>query len=514
MALFLHLILCASTNAEKLSEFISLESGMTLYAPLDDNAEPLETSGKRPSDAGKVEFAPGVRGNAFLFRDAEGFIDYATKGVVSTDAGTISVWVKPLEWGKSDTHIRHFMTFTAGEQDRGYFCWLYKFFSSPAYFLVWEPDYGRPVLVRSKKGWEQGKWQHFVATWNGNRMGLVVNGEPSPATYTLRQSLLPSLAAKLRLGGRSDPDKRATLLDEFYVFNRELTAAEAKSLFDLDKAGMEESLPARTEVSLPRIESFKLLGLRARQYPGVSRVVAGLDVFRMNKKERQGFSAVLKLEVPGGEVVQEHALPLRRAYIEHAFDTSKLKPGEYLLSAELLNGKKSVERAKVGFTLDPKPEWLANTLGKSPDVIEPWTPVKVEQGTASCWGRRIVWDGRVLPGQIKSQGSDLLAAPMRIVATVAGKETLTTEESFAFVEENPQRTSFEGKARLGTMEVRVKGWMEFDGMIWMTVSVSGPDGARIDRLALEIPMRKKAATLMITNRGIAPGTGSLTPLQT
>ena len=483
---------------------------VSLYAPLDGTPDPLVSRGApKPAKTGRLAYAPGVRGQAFLFRDKDGLVDYATRGVLSNRAGAIAIWVCPVGWGENDTHIRHFVTFPAGAEDKGSFCWLYKFFAGSCYFLVWEPDYGRPVLVATPMKWKSGEWVHFVATWNGCRMRLFTNGTSSGITHNLRRTLIPSVGARLRLGGRSDPDERATLLDELYVFNRELTAAEAKALYDMDKPGTAKSLPAHGRLALPTPGRSTLLDLRARLYPGMQKMVAGLDVFGLCAERRRHPPVALAVRSAAGQVVKKPVRVPARAYVQHAFDVSGLAPGGYVLDAQLLDGQRPIEEASARFTLERKAVWLGNTLGESAGVVEPWTPIEVGQQQAACWGRRVTWNNRMLPVQITSQGIDLLAAPIRITATVGGKEALLSDQSFAITKAAPDRITLTGKGRLGPLAVTLDGWMEFDGMVWLRVSVSGGAATPVDRLALEVPMRKEAATLMISGHGTSPETGTV-----
>ena len=489
---------------------------VTLYAPLDGAATAMHAArAAEPASVGDLAWAPGVRGQAFLFRDADGYIDYATADVLNPEAGAMSVWVCPLEWGGADTHIRHFVTFPAGGGDKGWFCWLYKFFAGSCYFLVWEPDYNRPVLVSARCDWPQGQWVHFVATWNGCRMRLFRNGEDCGITRNLRRSLLPSVGSALRLGGRSDPDKRATLLDELYVFSRELTASEAQALYDMDKPGGARPHTARASLELPTPAASTLLDLRARQYAGTKTLVAGLDVFALRGPERRAHTIELTVKDQDNKPIIRQTAQPERPYTEHPFPVASLPPGDYVLTAALKTGDRAVEQATSPFTVKAQPEWLGNSLGVTDDVVEPWTPVDVRGSAARCWGREVTWADRLLPVQISSQQLDLLSAPMRIVGSVSGEQVALADEQLQVTGQDRTMVRLAGKARLHELSLSLDARMEYDGMLWMTLTVRPRAGnQRIDRLAIQIPMRSAAATLMITGRGTSPNTGKIQPVKT
>ncbi|MGD9497391.1 MAG: hypothetical protein AB7Y46_13915, partial [Armatimonadota bacterium] len=72
---------------------------------------------------------------------------------------------------------------------------------------------------------------------------------------------------------------------------------------------------------------------------------------------------------------------------------------------------------------DPAEPWLRSRTGLTTDVPAPFEPLSIEGSLVRCWGREYTLAGP-LPAQITSQGEALLAAPMRVVLSVGGREHL------------------------------------------------------------------------------------------
>lgn len=76
----------------------------------------------------------------------------------------------------------------------------------------------------------------------------------------------------------------------------------------------------------------------------------------------------------------------------------------------------------------PPPSYMADVATvRLPDlgdyVPPPWTPVRADQGSVSCWGRDHYWRSGPFPARIVSQGADLLAAPIEVRWTGEGGES-------------------------------------------------------------------------------------------
>lgn len=143
---------------------------------------------------------------------------------------------------------------------------------------------------------------------------------------------------------------------------------------------------------------------------------------------------------------------------------------------------------------DPTEPWLAEPVGVTTDVPVPFEPLAVNGSTVRCWGREYYLAGP-LPAQITSAGEALLAAPMRVVLTTGGQQYVLAESSEVTLGlQRPDRVEWIASSEAGPFTVSTSAWIEYDGAVQVTLTVSGE--ATVDSLALEIPLRPEIARFL------------------
>jgi len=182
------------------------------------------------------------------------------------------------------------------------------------------------------------------------------------------------------------------------------------------------------------------------------------------------------------------------------FDISKLSIGEHEAVVTLGEVVK-----KLSFSKKPPPEWLTAKVGITEDVPPPWSELTVKGNAVGCWGRDHHL-GDLFPTQIRSQGQELLAAPIRLRAgdTIAKGTAKITEK-------NPADVRAVAKGRLGPVSVNVETLVEYDGYVWFDVTLSPPPNgqAKLDPVIFEIPMKPELATLFYSGSYTLQDTGAL-----
>ena len=157
------------------------------------------------------------------------------------------------------------------------------------------------------------------------------------------------------------------------------------------------------------------------------------------------------------------------------------------------------------FEKKPLPEWFHSNAGIIDGPPAPWTDVKVEKnpsqdasggkgGTTKveCLLKEIVFQNTLFPQEIISNGQRLLAEPVRLRVKRGGQEKLLTAGNFKITSQNRRKVCWESTAEDAALKITVKGWIEFDGFTWMDITFSG---GKVDRAAIEIPLRKECAAL-------------------
>ena len=191
-----------------------------------------------------------------------------------------------------------------------------------------------------------------------------------------------------------------------------------------------------------------------------------------------------------------------------AVDVSALQPGEYQGSVTVGEGDRALGQREFSFTLLEKPEWIGTDAGVINYVPEPWTPIEYDGSRVSVWGRSIELGDSLLPARIASQGEELLAGPVALVAAAAGAECRATGATFEFGEQTDQRATWRTSAMIGPVQADVEAWMEFDGLMWFELTLSAEQAATLESLRLEIPFAKEHSTLLYSGNYRTIDTGA------
>ena len=113
--------------------------------------------------------------------------------------------------------------------------------------------------------------------------------------------------------------------------------------------------------------------------------------------------------------------------------------------------------------------WLDSTIGLDDEPVKPYTPVEVEGRTHRCLGREVRFGENGLPESIRSNGREILAAPV----------------TFGTGGEEPR------------LAVRCEARLEYDGYIGAGVRLKALESVSVNDLRLEIPLRRDAAVYMM-----------------
>jgi len=186
---------------------------------------------------------------------------------------------------------------------------------------------------------------------------------------------------------------------------------------------------------------------------------------------------------------------------EAVIDVPRLKIGEYPVRATLIDdaGKALATKDLVIEKLDERKEfkWWQCGAGKSGRPIPPHRDMQYRGNTVTTTMGEYTFGGSGMPSQIRMTGEDLLAAPVRLTAGVAGKPV-----SFGFpaapkiVRQSAGEAGFSGELTSQPLAVRVASRMEYDGCTEITLDVQPQDEPTVDYLRLEMPLRPERAQFL------------------
>ena len=237
--------------------------------------------------------------------------------------------------------------------------------------------------------------------------------------------------------------------------------------------GQQPQTPSALEkaVTISYFPSLRKLAVRVADAAAVGTAKeAGVEV-RRTDDARPVARGKLPLSAKGGQVV---------------LDLPALADGAYEVHLSLLGGGPTVVKR---FKQRNYP-WLGNKLGKNNAVYPPFQPVKVRGHTAEVVLRTYILNGFGLWCSVKSQGKEILAAPIRLRIETGAGEQGWQFASGHWTASEPRRAVYEGAAAAPAVEVRTTSSLEYDGCMKVEIDMlPGKQPEPIHRMWLEIPLR-------------------------
>lgn len=463
-------------------------SGVLLYAGFEGTANATVAAGSPTAEGvkGAPQFAPGRRGEALLSGDAQGAVSYAVTDNLLADRGSIEFWVCPQDWNGLDKMFHVF--FEAG--DPGWLM-IYKYYNRDesshlsGLFLV-SPDKKNWTYANADiKDFQPGQWHHVLCTWSSLDAVFYLDGKP--AASTLMPRVPQGLTGRFIVGDQPMTIKRnaSSLIDEFYVYDRPLTADEAKWTYEhaADRQpGQDVPLALRhaLDVTVTPLPSRHELRVNVR--------ASGLPAF----------TGTAQLDGASGAPAEVRLLAPRSG--EATIPFSELPAGKHRVTVTLRDPAGQTLTGSTEFVSPGPSTWLGNKVGISTTPPPPWTsPVVTQTGpagaTINVWGRTYRLGPLGFPEAVTAAGQPLLAAPLRLAATVAGRPLTWSLEHLSPISKSAMEIRLGGSAKSEIGTLNWKCIVEFDGMARYDLELQPKPGANIDALELGVPLRPERSTL-------------------
>ena len=173
---------------------------------------------------------------------------------------------------------------------------------------------------------------------------------------------------------------------------------------------------------------------------------------------------------------------------------ASLSPGDYLVVASLTDAEGRVlASSSEPIPLPERPAWLGNRIGVMDTAPPPWTPIEIEGRTVRVTQREYGLADSGLPERLLILGEDVLTRPAQLVAVVDGKPARWTFDALRPIDRRPGWATWTVTGRAPGLDLRGTLRMEFDGFSLWRVRVSSAQGAALDSLALEFPLKRDFA---------------------
>jgi len=465
------------------TEFVASPEAILLRASFEDTvtAEIARGSAKPVRALGQPDFAPGVRGKAL--KTSGGWIPlaYAAKDNLNPSLGAVEMWVKPLGWQHLGTRLQWFL-----HTDNG----------GPTFYI---PNDGFAVQVSGGMenhgvDYRPDTWMHFVLVWADRKIVLYVNGEKK------LEGMMPKpFDPQKDYHTVAPPFGKEMLVDEFTIYRRPLSAAEARNHYRRFFPQPQLTRLGSVEHETTFLQGVgKVIGVAYPRLP----LTAVSDSWLVTLQ--QGAKTLATATVPftpeGGAPFLLQKLPV------------PLPNGDYRLRVEQRTAGKVSLLADTPFSFKRYP-WLRNTIGITDRVLKPWTPIQVRNAGAAdldvgCWGRNHKVNAAGLFAQVTNQGREMLSAPMRLEAETAGKVVIAGGGALKVTlrKENEVHWTSTTTASVGDdpLQVTTDGHIEYDGHTVFNFRFSPTKNApvRINRLSLVVPLKEELVEMYLCIFGI------------
>ena len=206
----------------------------------------------------------GIVGKALLIgressRDKQYSAKYNSR-ILSAQSGTISFWIKPLDWGGAD---KEFFKMFFSASGLGQQIYIYKYINRQKLFFYCSSNGKVSVAECSIANWSPNEWHHIACIWSKSEIVLYVDGAKAAATALKSEFKTDFTSFTVGSLGWAK-EKGTSLLDELKIYKTALPSEKIRQEYnkysaDLvrEKSPVNIAVGKRTPVPDGRISRFE-----------------------------------------------------------------------------------------------------------------------------------------------------------------------------------------------------------------------------------------------------------------
>jgi len=215
----------------KLPPVFPLQKGLVLWLPMDERSgvKAYDRSGKKNHGTLNLPtWVAGRRGSALSFDGVDDYVDCgADASLKITGAFTILAWVKPTALAADNRVFANFVDATNGYAMMIYANGRFRVYTAQAA--------ATQSSISSVGAVKVGAWNHIAVTRSGVAGRTYRNGVDVTVTFGVHSDPLPSTVHAMVGSDEVSPWRFAGLIDDVRIYNRALTAAEVKRLYESER---------------------------------------------------------------------------------------------------------------------------------------------------------------------------------------------------------------------------------------------------------------------------------------
>ena len=141
--------------------------------------------------------------------------------------------------------------------------------------------------------------------------------------------------------------------------------------------------------------------------------------------------------------------------------------------------------------------WLNSTIGIDDDVVPPYTPLEVNGSAVGCLNREVQFAETGLPESIRSNGVQILSAPMQMVVETPDGPATWTDAAAEITRHAPGTVVWDASSANDKLEMQCRAKMEFDGYLNLRIKLKAIQATDLGDIRLEIPLKRDIAKYMM-----------------
>ena len=232
------------------------EDDLTFHLSLDGKLSADVAAGsKAAKKGGRITFVEGASGKALLVGERHASLRFPVKGNLSGREGTISMWIKAVDWEPDDKKFHVFFG-----ANKGGWLQLYTHQGGQLLMLAGADSKTYQITGDSVTKLTKGKWHHVVGTWSPRMIALYLDGNPAGARNISEEFLPRTLSGMFEIGdvpwatGRTKA--KTTAIDEVRIYSAALDIGRVRTLYGR-LASMAPGAEPNTETAAPEVKPLK-----------------------------------------------------------------------------------------------------------------------------------------------------------------------------------------------------------------------------------------------------------------
>jgi hypothetical protein len=185
------------------------------------------------------------------------------------------------------------------------------------------------------------------------------------------------------------------------------------------------------------------------------------------------------------------------AYVHGLLHLGSCPPGDYIARLTCYDGagQQMLQKQTPFSKKDAATEypWWNTKAGNIEKVIAPWTPVVDNNQKIDVWGRSMTVGAAGLPAQISTQGKEILAGPVSLVAETDQGSTTATAGIIRTDSAAENRVTVHSEGKLGGLTTFTETTVEFDGMYKVQLTITPRQPVTVKTLKVVIPIAPEFA---------------------